>query len=95
MRWNDWVYRWRACSNRSGWTRREPCTPAAQAANAALSAAVGTKLPLMPYRIPDIRFIEDAVYRWTPETGHHCWSRSLVKFCDRRGLTSAGVSFHL
>jgi hypothetical protein len=53
MRWNDWVYRRRACSNRSGgWTRREPCTPVQEAASAALSAAVGTKVPLMLYRIP-------------------------------------------
>ena len=36
----------------------------AEAANAALSAAIGTKLPLMLYRIPGIRFIEDGVYRW-------------------------------
>jgi hypothetical protein len=35
-----------------GWTRRKPCTPVQEAASAALSAAVGTKLPLMLYRIP-------------------------------------------
>jgi predicted DCC family thiol-disulfide oxidoreductase YuxK len=36
----------------------------AEAANAAFSAAVGTRIPLAIYRIPGIRFIEDAVYRW-------------------------------
>lgn len=36
----------------------------AEAANAAMSAALGTKFPLVLYRIPGIRFIEDAIYRW-------------------------------
>jgi predicted DCC family thiol-disulfide oxidoreductase YuxK len=36
----------------------------AEAANAALSAAVGTRIPLAIYRIPGIRFIEEAAYRW-------------------------------
>jgi predicted DCC family thiol-disulfide oxidoreductase YuxK len=36
----------------------------AEAANAALSAAVGTRITLAIYRIPGIRFLEDAVYRW-------------------------------
>jgi predicted DCC family thiol-disulfide oxidoreductase YuxK len=36
----------------------------AEAANAALSAAIGTKLPLFVYRIPGIQFLQDAVYRW-------------------------------
>jgi predicted DCC family thiol-disulfide oxidoreductase YuxK len=36
----------------------------AEAANAALSAAIGTRIPLVIYRIPGIRFIEDVVYRW-------------------------------
>ena len=36
----------------------------AEAANAALSSALGTRLPLALYRIPGIRSIEDAVYRW-------------------------------
>jgi predicted DCC family thiol-disulfide oxidoreductase YuxK len=36
----------------------------AQAANAALSAAVGTRIPLVIYRIPGIRFVEEAIYRW-------------------------------
>jgi predicted DCC family thiol-disulfide oxidoreductase YuxK len=36
----------------------------AEAANAALSAAIGTKLPLRIYRIPGSRFLQEAVYRW-------------------------------
>jgi predicted DCC family thiol-disulfide oxidoreductase YuxK len=42
----------------------------AEAANAALSSAIGTKLPLMIYLIPGIRFVEDAVYRWIAD---HCY----------------------
>ena len=36
----------------------------AEAANAALSTAIGTRIPLAVYRIPGIRLIEDVVYRW-------------------------------
>jgi predicted DCC family thiol-disulfide oxidoreductase YuxK len=36
----------------------------AEAANAALSAAIGTRIPLVIYRIPGIRFFEEAIYRW-------------------------------
>ncbi len=36
----------------------------AEAANAAFSAAVGTRIPLFIYRIPGIRGIEEAIYRW-------------------------------
>ncbi len=36
----------------------------AEAANAAVSVALGTRLPLRMYRIPGIRHIQDAVYRW-------------------------------
>jgi predicted DCC family thiol-disulfide oxidoreductase YuxK len=36
----------------------------AEAANAALSTAIGSRIPLVVYRIPGIRFIEDVVYRW-------------------------------
>ena len=53
----------------------------AEAANAALSSAFGTRLPLALYRIPGIRFIEDAVYRWVaahryrfPGTTPYCQS---------------------
>jgi predicted DCC family thiol-disulfide oxidoreductase YuxK len=39
----------------------------AEAANAAVSAALGTRIPLMVYRIPGIRSLEDAVYRWVAD----------------------------
>jgi predicted DCC family thiol-disulfide oxidoreductase YuxK len=42
----------------------------AQAANAALSAAVGTRIPLVIYRIPGIRFVEEAIYRWVAANRH-------------------------
>jgi predicted DCC family thiol-disulfide oxidoreductase YuxK len=35
----------------------------AEAANAALSAALGTRLPLLMYRAPGIRAVQEAVYR--------------------------------
>ncbi|HEY1841426.1 MAG TPA: DUF393 domain-containing protein [Mycobacterium sp.] len=43
---------------------------AAEAANAAFSAAVGTRIPLVIYRIPGIRFIEEAVYQWVAANRH-------------------------
>ena len=36
----------------------------AEAANAAFAAAIGTRLPLLVYRVPGIRFVQEAVYRW-------------------------------
>lgn len=36
----------------------------AEAVNAAFSAAVGTRIPLAIYRIPGLRGVEEAVYRW-------------------------------
>jgi len=36
----------------------------AEAANAAFSAAIGTRIPLAIYRIPGVRVLEEAVYRW-------------------------------
>lgn len=36
----------------------------AEAMNAAVSSAIGTRLPLMLYRIPGVRFLQDAIYRW-------------------------------
>ena len=36
----------------------------AEAANAAVSAALGTQLPLLVYRIPGMRSLQEAVYRW-------------------------------
>lgn len=39
----------------------------AEAASAAVSVALGTRLPLLVYRIPGIRQAEDAVYRWVAD----------------------------
>jgi predicted DCC family thiol-disulfide oxidoreductase YuxK len=36
----------------------------AEAASAALSVALGTKLPLMLYRIAGVRSVEEAIYNW-------------------------------
>ncbi len=53
----------------------------AEAANAALACAIGTRLPLLVYRSPGIRFVEDRVYRWVsanrrrfPGTTPYCQS---------------------
>ncbi|MGZ8814507.1 MAG: thiol-disulfide oxidoreductase DCC family protein [Mycobacterium sp.] len=42
----------------------------AEAANAAVSAALGTRVPLLIYRLPGIRSLEDAVYRWVADHRH-------------------------
>lgn len=52
---------------------------AAHAANAAVAAAVGTRIPLAIYRIPGVHQIQELVYRWVaghrryfPGTTPHC-----------------------
>lgn len=39
----------------------------AEAANAAVSTGLGTRLPLRIYRIPGVRALQDAVYRWVAD----------------------------
>ena len=39
----------------------------AEAVNAALSVALGTRLPLLVYRIPGMRSAQDAIYRWVAD----------------------------
>lgn len=58
---------------------------AAEACNAALSAALGTRLPLRIYRIPGIRALQEAVYRWVaahryrfPGTTPYCESHPVA-----------------
>jgi predicted DCC family thiol-disulfide oxidoreductase YuxK len=53
----------------------------AEAANAALSAAIGSRIPLRLYRLPGVRYLEEAVYRWVaanryrfPGTTPYCQS---------------------
>lgn len=43
---------------------------AAEAVNAALSAATGSRLPLIIYRLPGIRSAQDVVYRWVATHRH-------------------------
>jgi len=42
----------------------------AEAVNAALSAALGTGLPLRLYRLPGVRRLQDRVYRWVADNRH-------------------------
>lgn len=39
----------------------------AEAVNAAVSTAIGTKVPLLLYRIPGVRRLQDVVYRWVAD----------------------------
>lgn len=52
----------------------------AEAASAALSAAIGSRIPLALYRIPGIRFIEDVVYRWV--VAHRYRFPGTTPYCD-------------
>ncbi len=52
----------------------------AEAANAAVCAATGTRIPLAIYRIPGIRFIEDAVYTWV--AGHRYRFPGATPYCE-------------
>jgi predicted DCC family thiol-disulfide oxidoreductase YuxK len=57
----------------------------AEAANAAVSAALGTRLPLLVYRIPGIRSLEDAVYRWVAD--HRYRFPGTTPYCDSHPVT--------
>jgi predicted DCC family thiol-disulfide oxidoreductase YuxK len=52
----------------------------AEAANAALSTAIGTKVPLLLYRIPGVRFIQDAIYRWV--AAHRYRFPGTMPYCE-------------
>lgn len=52
----------------------------AEAANAAISAALGTRVPLLIYRIPGIGFVQDAVYRWV--AGHRYRFPGTTPYCE-------------
>jgi predicted DCC family thiol-disulfide oxidoreductase YuxK len=52
----------------------------AGAVNAAVSAALGTRLPLLVYRIPGMRFFQDAVYRWV--AGHRYRFPGTTPYCE-------------
>jgi predicted DCC family thiol-disulfide oxidoreductase YuxK len=52
----------------------------AKAANAAVSAAIGSRIPLEIYRIPGIRSIEEAIYRWV--AGHRYRFPGTTPYCE-------------
>lgn len=52
----------------------------AEAMNAAVAAAVGTSLPLRIYRLPGIRFVQDALYRWV--ASHRYRFRGVTPHCE-------------
>ena len=52
----------------------------AEAANAAVSAALGTNLPLMIYRISGMRSVQEAVYRWVAD--HRYRFRGKTPYCE-------------
>jgi predicted DCC family thiol-disulfide oxidoreductase YuxK len=54
----------------------------AEAVNAALSAALGTRLPLLIYRIPGIRSLQDAVYRWVAANRYRF--PGITPYCESR-----------
>ena len=52
----------------------------AEAMNAALSTAVGTRLPLTIYRLPGVGAIEEIVYRWV--AAHRYRFRGVTPLCE-------------
>jgi predicted DCC family thiol-disulfide oxidoreductase YuxK len=52
----------------------------AEAANAALSAALGTRLPLLLYRVPGMTALQNAVYRWI--AGHRHRFPGATPYCE-------------
>lgn len=54
----------------------------AEAANAALSSAIGTRIPLLAYRLPGIRWAQDSVYRWV--AAHRYRFPGKTPYCESR-----------
>lgn len=52
----------------------------AEAMNAAVAAALGTRLPLLVYRMPGVRALEDAVYRYV--AGHRHRFPGTTPYCE-------------
>ena len=52
----------------------------AEAANAAVSAALGTRLPLLVYRIPGMRWAQETIYRWVAD--HRYRFRGKTPYCE-------------
>jgi predicted DCC family thiol-disulfide oxidoreductase YuxK len=52
----------------------------AEAWAAAWSVALGTRLPLLFYRVPGVRFIQNTVYRWV--AAHRYRFRGTTPYCE-------------
>lgn len=52
----------------------------AEAINAAVSAALGTRLPLILYRMPGVRKLQEAVYRYVAE--HRYRFPGTIPYCQ-------------
>ncbi|MBS9534713.1 DUF393 domain-containing protein [Mycobacterium sp. M1] len=52
----------------------------AEAMSAAVATALGTGLPLRLYRLPGVRFVEDAAYRWV--ASHRYRFRGVTPYCE-------------
>jgi predicted DCC family thiol-disulfide oxidoreductase YuxK len=52
----------------------------AEAANAAVSAALGTAVPLLVYRVPGMRSLQNAIYRWI--AGHRPRFPGATPYCE-------------
>ena len=72
----------------------------AEAVNAALAAALGTRLPLLVYRVPAMRWLQDVLYRWVathryrfPGTTPYCESHpETCGWRDGRGVGDGRMS---
>jgi predicted DCC family thiol-disulfide oxidoreductase YuxK len=56
----------------------------AEAANASLSAALGIRLPLLVYRIPGMRSLQDAIYGWV--ANHRYRFPGKTPYCESHPL---------
>ena len=52
----------------------------AKAANAAVSAALGTRVPLRIYGIPGVGAVQERVYRWVATHRYHF--RGVTPWCE-------------
>lgn len=57
----------------------------AEAVNAAAAVALGSRLPLLVYRIPGVRGLQNAVYRYV--AGHRHRFPGTTPYCDSHPVT--------
>ncbi|OBI80083.1 thiol-disulfide oxidoreductase DCC family protein [Mycobacterium sp. E740] len=62
----------------------------AEAMNAAVATALGNRLPLLVYRIPGVRALEDAVYRYV--AGHRYRFPGTTPYCESRPVGCGSVA---